>query len=102
MDVKNTQEVIDFLNETLIFTVKTIKEGIKAKKETGESPLKHDFEAFYEKLVNDQEYKELIRKAYEGSDKIIEEIKDISTLETIGLAYHEFKALKSIIAAFAK
>lgn len=101
MDVKNTEEVIDLLNETLIFTVKTIKEGIKEKKQSGENPLKHDFEAFYEKLVNDQEYKTLIKKAYEGSDKIVEEIKDISTLETIGLAYHEFKALKSIIAAFA-
>lgn len=102
MDVKNTEEVIDLLNETLIFTVKTIKESIKAKKEEGESPFKHGFEAFYEKLVNDEEYKKLIQKAYEGSELIVEEIKDISTLETIGLAYHEFKALKSIIAAFAK
>ncbi len=100
MDVKNTEEVIDLLNETLIFTVKTIKESIKAKKD-GENGFEHGFEAFYEKLVNDEEYKKLIKKAYEGSELIVEEIKDISTLETIGLAYHEFKALKSIIAAFA-
>lgn len=89
MDVKETKEVLDLLNETAVFAAKILKDGIQAKQ---------DFEAVYEKLIKDEEFRDVVKKAFDGINRVPLEIKDISSLEIIDLAFHELKAVKSILS----
>lgn len=88
MDIKETKEVLDLVNESTIFMTKTFIDGIQ---------VKEDFEAVYNKLINDVEFKETARKAFEGINKVPLELKDLSKTEIIDLAFHEVKAVKSIL-----
>lgn len=88
MDIKETKEVLDLVNDSAIFMTKTFKDGIQ---------VKEDFEAVYNKLINDVEFKETARKAFEGINKVPLELKDLSKVEIIDLAFTELKAVKSIL-----
>jgi hypothetical protein len=90
LDVHNTKELLMVLNETAIFLIKTFKNGIQ---------VKDDFDAIFAKLTEDQEFKALIMKAYEGIGTIPAEINDASFIEKIELATLEIKALRAIVNA---
>lgn len=90
LDVHNTKEVLLVLNETVIFLIKTFKNGIQ---------FKEDFDAIFAKLTEDEEFKALILKAYEGIGTIPAEIADASFLEKLELATLEIKALRAMINA---
>ena len=70
--VKETKEALLGLLKILPILLKQFKDGVQ---------VAEDASALYEKIVKNEEIKAAILEAYDGYDKVPEEVKDISILE---------------------
>ena len=73
--IKETKEAFKGVFELALFLTKRFSDGIGVD----------DAIAIFDKLKNDEEFKDMLIEAYKGHEKIKDEIKDLSITESVEL-----------------
>lgn len=92
MQIKETQEAIDGVMEVSLFLIKRMKDGIGVD----------DVSALWDKLQDDHEFKEVIKKGYEGVSNVPAELKDIDLVEGTQLGIQMIGYVPRIIMSLKK
>lgn len=90
--IKETKEALIGLNEAGVLMCERFRDGVQGE----------DFEAFWERMNNDEEFKGKMKAAYENAKAIPAEIKDIDWMEGGELAMVQVSYVPKYIAAFKK
>lgn len=86
---KETTEALVGLNEVALVLVQQFKDGVQLT----------DFTAFYGKLMTDETFKAKVQAAYEGYNKIPDEVTDLDTVEAVGLMVTQLGYVPKFVAA---
>lgn len=90
--MKNTNELLIAINEILILLITRFKDGLDLK----------DFPAIWEKITTDEEFKELMRVAYEGVEEIPAECNNMTTEDALQMTILQLQYIPKIMAILKK
>lgn len=90
--VKETKEALVGVFEVSIFIAERLKDGIGVD----------DAFAIFDKLKNDDDFKNKIAEAYKGVEAVSEEIKDLDAQEGVDLALLVVSYVPKFLDAFKK
>lgn len=90
--IKETTEALVAFNEITIFLITRFKDGVDLA----------DFGAIWDKITKDEEFKEMLSKAYEGYEQIPLELEDIDFKEGVSLSNMQLEYLPKILEAIKK
>ena len=90
--VKEFKELLEGCNELALYLVERLKDGVGAD----------DLTDLMSKLMVDGEFKGKMEAAYEGLDKLGDEVKDIDLGEGVELAMVQLNYLPKYVEAFKK
>jgi len=85
--IKETTEALVAFNEVTLFLVTIFKDGIDLE----------DFGAIWDKLTEDEEFKTLMNKAFEGIGQIPREVEDLDFREGVSLSKIQLDFLPKIL-----
>jgi hypothetical protein len=90
--IKETTEALKAVNELTIFFANAFKDGVELQ----------DFEVFWNKLMNDVEFKKIINDGYDNYKLIPSEMKDIDLTEGLTMASLQITYIPRLVEAFKK
>jgi hypothetical protein len=90
--IKETEEALLAINILSIYLIKQFKDGIQIS----------DFMELYAKITSDKDFKAKMMEAYQGIQKIPEELKDLDLQEIIEITSLQLKFIPEIIDAIKK
>ena len=90
--IKETQEMLDALNEITIFLMRRFRDGVQFE----------DFTAFYAEIISDPDMKDLMLKAFDGYEQIPGEVDDIDVSEACALSCQQIGFIPRIIGSLKK
>lgn len=85
--IKETKEALIGVNELALFLVKRLKDGADL----------NDALAIWEKLQKDDEFKEILQKAWDGYQAVPNETKDLNVPEAIELISVQLEYLPKFV-----
>jgi hypothetical protein len=91
-DVKETKELVVGLLKLSALLAEAFKDGVQAQ----------DAVAIWAKIQSDEALKAALVEAYNGADKVKEELKDISVAEALEIVAVCIPEIKALIEAVAK
>lgn len=90
LGIKETQEALVAANEVSLIMINRLKDGVQLA----------DFQAFYDKLTNDEVFKAKLEAAWTDWKLIPAELKDISLSEGLQLATLQISYIPRLVEAW--
>ena len=90
--IKETKEVIVAANLLTCFLIERLKDGVQIE----------DFSAMYDKLILDDEFREMMREAYKDIEKVPAEIGDLDGMEMVELSSLQINMIPKLLSAIKK
>lgn len=87
--VQETKDVLVAVNEVGLVLVKQLKDGVQLG----------DFQAFFEKLVSDPDFKAKLAAAYDGALQVPAELTDLDLSEGLALAVTQVSYVPKYVEA---
>jgi len=90
--IKETKEALIGINEVALFLCSAMSDGTSFS----------DFIAFYDKLTKDVEFQKVLRNAWEGRERISEEMSNVDIVEGMELLQLQIGYVPKFLEAFKK